>query len=75
MSLNKPLFYLLIIPVRNYISSQLSYDIYKEKFLKYLTYSGIIPSIAVVLQYLSIGFVVVHNNLHIRKMFLKLCRI
>lgn len=62
MSLNKPLFYLLIIPVRNYISSQLSYDIYKEKFLKYLTYSGIIPSIAVVLQYLSIGFVVVHNN-------------
>lgn len=62
MSLNRPLFYLLIIPVRNYISSSLPYDIYREKFLKYLAYSGIIPSIAVILQYLSIGFIVVHNN-------------
>lgn len=62
MSLNRPLFYILIIPVRNYISSSLPYDTYKEKFLKYLAYSGIIPSIAVILQYLSIGFIVIHNN-------------
>ncbi len=62
MSLNKSLFYLLIIPVRNYISSSISYDEYQKAFLKYLTYSGVIPSIAVILQYLSIGFIVVHNN-------------
>lgn len=62
MSLNKPIFYLLIIPIGNYLIDKIEYSQYRKYFIKYLALSGIIPAIAVILQWLAIGFIVIHNN-------------
>lgn len=62
MSLNKPLYYLLLIPVGNFLIKNNSLGYNNEKFLKYLAYSGIIPSIMVVIQWLALGAFIIHNN-------------
>ncbi len=62
MSLNKPLFYLLLIPVGNYILNKIDTSHCQSLFIKYLAFSGVLPAVAVVLQWMAIGFVVIHNN-------------
>lgn len=62
MSLNKPIFYLLIFIVRQDFIETFSLNDYRGLFIKYLAFSGIIPAVVVLLQFLSIGFVVIHNN-------------
>lgn len=62
MSLNKPLFYLLLIPVGNYLNQKKAFGVNNDNFFKYLVYSGIIPSLAVVIQWLAIGSFIIHNN-------------
>lgn len=62
MSLNKPIFYLLIFIVRQDFIETFSLEEYRSFFIKYLAFSGVIPAIVVLLQFLSVGFVVIHNN-------------
>lgn len=62
MSLNKPIFYLLIFIVRQDFIETFSLEECRRFFINYLAFSGVIPAIVVFLQFLSVGFVVIHNN-------------
>jgi hypothetical protein len=63
MSLNKIIVFLpLFIIVRSLLASQIQANELRQQFLLILALSGIIPSLAVILQSMPLNFVLIHNN-------------
>jgi len=63
MSLNKVIIFVpVLLFIRNYIYRDGQQEQNKNTFFYILALSGIIPSIAVILQSLNIGFQLIHNN-------------
>ncbi|WP_157836766.1 O-antigen ligase family protein [Sphingobacterium deserti] len=63
MSLNKVILFVpLLIVLRNYLLTKWDSAFLNQKFLIYLAYSGILPAFAVLIQFLGVGFFLIHNN-------------
>jgi hypothetical protein len=63
MSLNRFFLYLpCLFLIRNYLLQYYEVKEIKDIFFKYLALSGIPPSLAVIIQYFNIGFILIHNN-------------
>jgi len=63
MSLNKFFFYFpLFFVIRGYFKQHYDAVITHKTFIKALAFSGILPAVAIFVQFLGIGFSMIHNN-------------
>lgn len=63
MSLNKIIVFLpCLIIIRDYLGDLYEHNFLNKKILFYIAISGVLPSISILLQYINIGFFLIHNN-------------
>jgi hypothetical protein len=62
-SLNRIIVYIpALIIIKSYLRKTIPSDDYSYLFLKYLAFSGIIPAIAAILQFIGVNFYLLRNN-------------
>lgn len=63
MSLNKVIIFVpMLIVIRTFLNQYWSSSFLNERLLVFFIYAGILPCCAVLLQFLGIGFDLIHNN-------------